>query len=150
MCVYVTQEYTRIHTLVSLFRRQMSRLMHAWKSRDTGPYPDSAASLSNMQLTVRRRNTGSQASDTHFVTADDRRREFKRRAGAEKFYRQLGLLWVSWVSPDKYWNSKCSCATAACSHVLFESRSTDHSTTRRYWIWPTDSAVNSVKNPLNQ
>ena len=58
-----THTHTHIHTLISLFCRQMSRLMHAWKSRDTGPYPDSAASLSNLQLTVRRRNTGSQASD---------------------------------------------------------------------------------------
>ena len=79
MYEYVT--HINIHTLVSLFCRQMSRLMHAWKSRDTGPNPDSAASLSNMQLTVRRRNTGSQASGRLFVTSDDRRRAFKRRAG---------------------------------------------------------------------
>lgn len=52
------------HRLVSLLRRQMSRVLHAWKSRDTGPSPDSAASLSNMQLTVRKRNQRSQASVT--------------------------------------------------------------------------------------
>jgi len=81
MYVHVTQVRIHTHTYTHLFCRQMSRLMHAWKSRDTGPYPDSAASLSNMQLTVRRRNTGSQASGTLFITSDDTRREFKRLPG---------------------------------------------------------------------
>jgi hypothetical protein len=43
------------------FCHQMSRLLRAWKSRDSGRSPDSAASLSNMQLNVRKRNVGSQA-----------------------------------------------------------------------------------------
>jgi hypothetical protein len=46
----------------------MSRLLHAWKSRDSGRSPDSAASLSNMQLNVRKRNVGSQASEP-FITS---------------------------------------------------------------------------------
>jgi hypothetical protein len=70
--------------------------------------------------------------------------------GPEKVYRQLGLLWVYWVSPDKWWNSKNSWATATCSHVLSESWSNDHSTIRRCRIWATGSVINSVKNPVNQ
>ena len=67
--------------------------------------------------------------------------------GPETVCRQLGLLWASWVSPDKCWNSKPSWVTAACSHVLSDSLSIDHSTIRRYRIWATGSVINSVTNP---
>jgi hypothetical protein len=46
----------------------MSRLLHAWKSRDSGRSPDSAASLSNMQMSVRKRKVGSQARELFITT----------------------------------------------------------------------------------
>jgi hypothetical protein len=52
----------RAHVLVLLLCCQMSRLLHAWKSHETGPPPDSAASLSNMHLNVCKRMHGSQVS----------------------------------------------------------------------------------------
>ena len=79
----------RSNPLVFLLCRQVSRLLHAWwKSRDTGPSPDSAASLSNMQLTVRRRNTRSQASGRLLRLTADRA---SLNVGPEQVYCQLGL-----------------------------------------------------------
>ncbi|XP_021924752.1 relaxin receptor 2-like [Zootermopsis nevadensis] len=44
----------------SFFKNQISRLLHSCRSCETGPSPDSAASLSNMQLNVRKRYPSSQ------------------------------------------------------------------------------------------